>query len=185
MNPTLLLVVPDVVSQQLLAERFTQLSSTWIAVLKVPKVSNNAVCRYVVYIYKGPKRQTLISNERNFCSDKPPFNTRTSSVCFWTVRNPSVSPTRSAYLAVLEHLVHVDALCVEDHLLFSALCRGFGQQAASQTFGLHDDGVLGQSGHDRSQVEVHLPDWQHQVNLRQKKGPVTSWRGRGHPEAGG
>lgn len=40
--------------------------------------------------------------------------------------------------------MHVDALRVENHLLFTGLCRGFIQQAASQAFGFHDDGVLRQ-----------------------------------------
>ncbi len=52
--------------------------------------------------------------------------------------------TLPTYITVLEHFVHVDALCVENSLFLSGLCCGFAQQAACQASGLHDDGVLGQ-----------------------------------------
>lgn len=71
----------------------------------------------------------------------------------------------NTYITVLEHFVHVDPLRVENRLFCSALCCGFTQKAASQAPGFHDDGVLGQCRQDRGQVEVHLADWQDQVNL--------------------
>lgn len=73
------------------------------------------------------------------------------------------------YVAVIEHLVHVDALRVEDGLLFPGFGCGFAQQAARQAPRFHDDGVLGKRRQDRSQVEVHLADGQDQVDLKKKK----------------
>lgn len=70
------------------------------------------------------------------------------------------------HVAVIEHLVHVDALCVENRLLLSSLGCGFTEKAACQAFGFHDDGVLGQRCQDRRQVEVHLAHRQSQINLR-------------------
>ncbi len=70
-----------------------------------------------------------------------------------------------AYITVLEHLVHVDALGVENRLFLSAVRCGFAQQAARQAFGLHDDGVLSQCRQDWGEVVVHLARWQDQLNL--------------------
>lgn len=70
------------------------------------------------------------------------------------------------YVAVSEHLLHVDALCVENRLFLPGLCCGFTQQAARQASGLHDDGVVGQSRQDCRHVEVHLAHRHDQVHLR-------------------
>lgn len=71
----------------------------------------------------------------------------------------------STHVTVAEHLVHVDALSVENHLLLARLGGAFAEEAARQAPGLHDDSVLGQLGQDRRQVKVHLADRQDQLHL--------------------
>lgn len=69
------------------------------------------------------------------------------------------------YITVIEHLMHVDALRVEDRLFRAGFCCGFAQQAARQASRFHDDGVLGECCQDWSKVKVHLADRQDQLNL--------------------
>lgn len=56
----------------------------------------------------------------------------------------SGSEVLRTYIAVVEHLVHVDALRVQDRLFRSCFGCGLAQQAARQASGFHDDGVLGE-----------------------------------------
>lgn len=86
----------------------------------------------------------------------------------------SVVNLRASYIAVPEHLVHVDALCVEDHLFVSRLCCRFTQQAAGQALGFHNDGVLGQRGQNRRQVKVNVVYRQHQLHLQTKIDSIYS-----------
>lgn len=79
----------------------------------------------------------------------------------------SVAAT-STYVAVVEHLVHVDALRVEERLLLARPGGAFAEEAARQALGLHDDSVLGQGGQDRRQVKVHLAHRQDQLHLLAK-----------------
>lgn len=68
-----------------------------------------------------------------------------------------------------EHLVHVDALSVEDRLLLARLGGAVAEEAARQAPGLHDDGALGQCSQDRRQVKVHLAYWQDQLHLEEER----------------
>lgn len=71
---------------------------------------------------------------------------------------------------MVEHLVHVDAFSVEDHLLLASLAGAVTEEAARQATGLHDDGVLGQRAQDRRQVKVHLAQRQDQLHLVDRGG---------------
>ena len=81
---------------------------------------------------------------------------------------------------MLEHLVHVDALRVEQGLLLSRLGGGLAQQAVRDPRGLHDDRVLGQRRHHRGQVKVHLAHRQDQAHL-EEKSETERWSKAGGP----
>lgn len=61
-----------------------------------------------------------------------------------TGRTGRYSRSKSTYVTVVEHLMHVDAFSVEDLLLLARLAGGITEEAARQARGLHEDGVLGQ-----------------------------------------
>ena len=78
-------------------------------------------------------------------------------------REPTQSTT---YVAVLEELVHVDALRVQQALLLPRAARGLVQQAARDAGRLHDDGAVGQRGQQRRQVKVHVGQREGDGHLR-------------------